>query len=77
VFKNPEGMSAGRMIEEAGCKGMRVGSIEVSRLHANFFINRGEGRAADYLALMEEVAGKVKEKLGVVLEPEIRLLGRG
>jgi UDP-N-acetylmuramate dehydrogenase len=77
VFKNPEGMSAGRMIDEAGCKGMRIGSIEVSRLHANFFINAGEGTAADYLALMEEVAGKVKEKFGVVLEPEIRLLGRG
>ena len=76
VFKNPPGMSAGRMIDEAGCKGMRIGSIEVSGRHANFFVNRGEGRAADYLALMEKVAGKVKEKFGVALEPEIRLVGR-
>jgi UDP-N-acetylmuramate dehydrogenase len=77
VFKNPEGMSAGRMIDEAGCKGMRVGPIEVSSLHANFFVNRGEGRAADFLTLMEEVSGKVKGKFGVVLEPEIRVVGRG
>ena len=43
------GMSAGSMIDEAGCKGMRFGAIEVSSLHANFFINRGDGSAADYL----------------------------
>ena len=77
VFKNPEGMSAGRMIDEAGCKGMRVGAIEVSGLHANFFVNKGEGRAADYLALMDRVSGSVKERFGVMLEPEIRIVGRG
>ncbi len=77
VFKNPEGMSAGRMIDEAGCKGMRVGAIEVNGLHANFFVNRGEGRAADYLALMERVSGRVLERFGVQLEPEIRIVGRG
>jgi len=77
VFKNPEGLSAGRMIDEAGCKGMRVGAIEVSGLHANFFVNRGEGRAADYLALMEKVSGRVRERFGVRLEPEIRIVGRG
>jgi UDP-N-acetylmuramate dehydrogenase len=77
VFRNPEGVSAGRMIDEAGCKGMRVGAIEVSSLHANFFVNRGEGRAADYLALMEKVSGRVMERFGVRLEPEIRIVGRG
>jgi len=77
VFRNPEGVSAGRMIDEAGCKGMRVGAIEVSGLHANFFVNRGEGRAADYLALMEKVSGRVMERFGVRLEPEIRIVGRG
>ena len=77
VFKNPSGMSAGRMIDEAGCKGMRVGAIEVSGLHANFFVNRGEGRAADYLALMGEVSEKVRERFGVMLEPEIRVIGKG
>jgi len=49
----------------------------VSGLHANFFVNRGEGRAADYLALMEKVSGRVMERFGVRLEPEIRIVGRG
>ena len=77
VFRNPEGMSAGRMIDETGCKGMRVGNIEVSSLHANFFVNRGEGTAAEYLALMEEVAEKVRRRFSIMLEPEIRVVGRG
>jgi UDP-N-acetylmuramate dehydrogenase len=77
VFRNPEGASAGRLIDEAGCKGMRAGGIEVSSLHANFFVNRGEGRAADYLALMEQVAEKVRKRFGIMLEPEIRVVGRG
>jgi UDP-N-acetylmuramate dehydrogenase len=77
VFRNPEGMSAGRMIDETGCKGMRVGNIEVSSLHANFFVNRGEGTAADYRALMEEVAEKVRKRFDIMLEPEIRVVGRG
>ncbi len=76
VFKNPEGAPAGRLIEEAGCKGMRVGDIEVSPLHANFFINRGGGTAADYLALMNEVAGIVQKRFGISLQPEIKMVGR-
>lgn len=76
VFKNPEGMSAGKMIDEAGCKGLRIGGIEVSAIHANFFVNRGEGRAEDYLALMDEVSAKVHERFHVRLEPEIRVMGK-
>jgi UDP-N-acetylmuramate dehydrogenase len=76
VFKNPEGASAGRLIEEAGCKGMRVGRIEVSRLHANFFVNRGGGTASDYVALMNEVAAAVQKRFNISLEPEIRVVGR-
>lgn len=76
VFKNPAGMSAGKLIDEAGCKGMRIGGIEVSSMHANFFLNRGEGRAADYLALMDRVAAKVMERFHVTLEPEIRVVGK-
>ena len=76
VFKNPEGVSAGRMIDEAGCKGMRVGGVEVSGVHANFFVNRGGGSASDYLALMDVVSQKVKARFNVVLEPEIRVLGK-
>jgi UDP-N-acetylmuramate dehydrogenase len=76
VFKNPEGSPAGRLIDEAGLKGMRKGDIEVSGLHANFFINRGRGRAEDFVRLMEEVASEVKAHSGVLLEPEIRIVGR-
>ena len=76
VFKNPEGASAGRLIDEAGCKGMRIGEIEVSSLHANFFVNRGGGSASDFLGLMDKVASIVKERSGIVLEPEIKVVGR-
>lgn len=77
VFKNPGGMPAGKLIDEAGCKGMRSGDIAVSRVHANFFINEGKGTASDYLRLMDMVSEKVKERFNVVLEPEIRVIGKG
>lgn len=76
VFKNPQGVSAGKLIDEAGCKGMRIGDIEVSRVHANFFINKGRGKASDFLRLMEEVSNRVKELSGIILEPEIKIVGR-
>lgn len=76
VFKNPPGLSAGKLIEETGCKGKSIGDIEVSRVHANFFINRGQGTASDFLQLMGEVAQQVTKHFGVVLEPEIKIVGR-
>ena len=76
VFKNPPEEAAGRLIEQAGFKGMRVGDIEVSPVHANFFVNRGEGTAEDFLRLMDNVTKKVKADFGIVLEPEIRIVGR-
>jgi UDP-N-acetylmuramate dehydrogenase len=76
VYKNPQGGFAGKLIDEAGCKGMRVGGIEVSRVHANFFVNTGGGTATDYMNLMAEVSSKVTAASGVVLEPEIRIVGR-
>ncbi len=77
VFKNPEGVSAGKLIDEAGCKGMKIGSIEVSSVHANFFVNKGGGTASDYIRLMHKVVLTVEKKFGVVLEPEIKVIGRG
>ncbi|MBI5640965.1 MAG: UDP-N-acetylmuramate dehydrogenase [Nitrospirae bacterium] len=77
VFRNPAGASAGRLIDEAGCKGMRVGGIEVSAIHANFFINNGKGTASDYINLMNEVSSLVNRKFGVLLQPEIKIVGRG
>ncbi len=76
VFKNPQGFYAGQLIEEAGCKGLRVGDVEVSNLHANFFINRGRAKADDFLKLMEIVSYRVKKKTGIILEPEIKIIGR-
>jgi len=74
VFRNPEGDSAGRLIDIAGCKGIHVGDIEVSTVHANFFVNKGAGTATDYFQLMNIVREKVSEKTGIVLEPEIRIV---
>lgn len=76
VFKNPPGFYAGQLIEEAGCKGLRVGDVEVSNLHANFFINKGRAKADDFLKLMEIVSYRVKKKTGIILEPEIKIVGR-
>ena len=75
VFTNPPGDSAGRLIDTAGLKGHRVGSAHVSPKHANFFQADEGGSAADVLALIEEVQRLVEERMGVRLEPELRLIG--
>jgi UDP-N-acetylmuramate dehydrogenase len=76
VFKNPPGDFAGRLIEAAGLKGMRVGGAQISPVHANFIANVGGARAADVLALMEKARTAVWEKHGIRLEPEVRVVGR-
>jgi UDP-N-acetylmuramate dehydrogenase len=75
IFKNPEGEAAGRLIDEAGLKGERLGDAEVSRVHANYIVNLGRARAADVLALMALVRDKVYALKGIVLEPEIKVIG--
>lgn len=75
MFKNPEGDHAGRLIEAAGLKGTRIGNAEISPVHGNFFINKGETKAADVKALIELVQKTVKEKSGIELELEIELMG--
>lgn len=76
VFKNPSGFSAGKLIDEAGCRGMRIGDVEVSAVHANFFVNKGKATASDFVTLMKEVAARVVERFETVLEPEIKIVGR-
>ena len=71
VFKNPPGFSAGRLIEDAGLKGRRMGGAQVSEKHANFIVNRGEARCRDVLGLMELVKREVSERFGVTLEEEV------
>ncbi len=75
VFQNPTGDSAGRLIEVAGCKGLRLGTAQVSEKHANFFQSDEGGSADDVFRLMKVVAAKVRASAGVVLVPETRLVG--
>lgn len=75
VFKNPKADFAARLIDKAGCKGMTEGDIEVSRLHAGFLVNKGKGTSEDFLRLMDRVADSVRDAFGVVLEPEIKVVG--
>ncbi len=76
IFKNPPGNSAGRLIDQAGLKGARMGEAEVSPVHANFIVNCGHATAGDVLALVRHVRAEVKTKTGVELEPEVLLFGR-
>jgi UDP-N-acetylmuramate dehydrogenase len=73
-FKNPEGDSAGRLIEASGCKGMNVGGAVVSEKHANFLVNCGDATASDVLKLMRQIQKKVKKDSGVQLLPEVHFL---
>ncbi len=75
TFKNPPGEKAWRLIDRAGCRGLTIGDAEVSPMHCNFLINRGQATAADIEALGEEVRRRVREATGVTLEWEIRRIG--
>ena len=75
MFKNPNGDYAGRLIEAAGLKGTRIGNAEISPVHGNFFINHANTKAEDIRALIVLAQKTVKEKLGVMLELEVELIG--
>ena len=80
TFKNPEdvragGRSAGQLLEAAGCRGLRQGGARFSEKHANFVENEGTATTADVLELMAEGRRRVHERFGVVLEPEVQVLG--
>jgi UDP-N-acetylmuramate dehydrogenase len=75
IFKNPAGDFAGRLVEAAGLKGARHGGAAWSERHGNVIVNEGDARASDVMALMTLARGRVRERFGVELEPELRLLG--
>lgn len=75
MFKNPPGDFAGRLIEEAGLKGTRIGDVEISSFHGNFFLNQGAATASDIANLIALVRDKVSEKFGIELELEIQFIG--
>jgi UDP-N-acetylenolpyruvoylglucosamine reductase len=80
TFKNPsdpraEGLTAGQLLEAAGCRGLRIGGASFSEKHANFIVNHGEATTADVVALIAEGRRRVHERFGLELEPEVQALG--
>jgi UDP-N-acetylmuramate dehydrogenase len=75
TFKNPEGLAAWKLIDEAGCRGLKVGDAEVSDMHCNFLINKGNATAEDIEKLGEMIVEQVKEKTAITLEWEVRRMG--
>jgi len=77
VFRNPLGNHSGRLIEEAGLKGYRIGDAQVSEKHANFIVNRGQATAADVLSLIKHIQKEIAERYQVQLIPEVEVVGEG
>ncbi len=76
VFKNPKDFSAGKLVDMAGLKGIRVGNAKISEKHANFILNLGNATAKDVMDLMKKAKEEVLRKSGIELIPEIKILGR-
>jgi UDP-N-acetylenolpyruvoylglucosamine reductase len=74
-FKNPKAMTAGKLIDLLGLKGLRVGGAVVSTVHGNFIVNDGTASAADVLELMRQVRERVKAAEGIDLDPEVEVIG--
>ena len=75
IFKNPRAVPAGKLVEHAGLKGMRIGDAQVSEKHGNFIVNRGRATAEDLLGLIDLVQKRVYEATGHTLETEVRIIG--
>ena len=75
TFKNPEGLNAWKLIDESGCRGLKVGGAKVSEMHCNFLINTGNATAEDLETLGEMIIEKVREKTAITLEWEVRRMG--
>lgn len=76
IFKNPPHYSAGKLIDELGLKGYRIGGVQVSERHANFMVNTGGGTAKDLVALIRHVGGRVERERSITLELEVKIVGR-
>lgn len=75
IFKRPEGFFAGKLVQDCGLKGFRIGGAEVSTLHCGFIVNRGSATAADVIALIKHIQAAVLERFGVELQTEVRIVG--
>lgn len=76
VFKNPEGLTAGELIEKSGCKGMEIGGVRVSRKHCNYFLSTPGSKSRDFIELIKVVRDKVRKETGVILELEVKIIGK-
>jgi UDP-N-acetylmuramate dehydrogenase len=74
IFKNKNGFSSGKLIEEAGLKNLRIGDAGISAKHANFIVNLGHATSSNVLALIKKVQRSVLKKFGILLEPEVRII---
>jgi UDP-N-acetylmuramate dehydrogenase len=75
MFKNPPNTHAAKLIEQAGLKGKRIGDIQVSEKHSNFFINLGNAKATDVIHMIDLVKQTVYQQSGILLEPEVKMVG--
>lgn len=75
IFKKIEGIGAGRLIDQCGLKGTRIGGAQITRRHANIMINRGDAKASDVMAMIAHVQEVVERETGHRLEPEISFIG--
>jgi len=75
IFKRPEGYYAGKLVQDCGLRGYRIGGAEVSALHCGFIVNTGNATAADVISLIEYIRDAVFKKFGVVLETEVKIIG--
>lgn len=76
IFKNPEGNSAGRLLDKAGCKNLQVGGAKIWSKHCNFIVNTGDATSIDVLELMYQMYTAVKDKHGIRLKPEVKFYGK-
>ena len=75
IFKNPDSIAAGKLIEELGLKGYEIGGAQISELHGNFIVNRGSAKASEVLKLIDVAKENAYKLRGIILEPEVRILG--
>jgi UDP-N-acetylmuramate dehydrogenase len=75
IFKKIEGVGAGRLVDQCGLKGFRVGDAQISHIHANIMVNLGQATSADVIGLIKHAQQMVKDRFGYELEPEINFVG--
>ena len=75
VFKNPTNNYAGKLIDELGLKGFKIGDAEISTIHGNFIVNNSSANSKDIFDLITAIQQKVLQKKGILLQPEVRMIG--